>query len=96
MTVQGQSALANHGFRAGCPQQPAEVPGVAGDDDVAVVGQERDVSVDNVARSRGATKLPDTSGHLSIETVLKDTAKQAGQVRLPWPTSSPRLGDTPR
>ena len=96
MTMQGPSALPNYGFRAGCPQQPAKVLGVAGDDYVAVVGQERDVRVDNVARSGGATKLADTSGYLSIETVLKDTGKQAGQERLPWPTTSPHLGDTPR
>ena len=94
--MQGPSALPDYGFRAGCPQQPAEVLGIAGDDDVAIVGQERNASVDNVARSDGATKLADTSGYLSIETVLKDTAKQAGQERLPWPTTSPHLGDTPR
>ncbi len=73
--MQGPSAVPNCGFRAGCPQQPAEVLGVAGDDYVAIVGQERDVSVDNLARSGGATKLADTSGYLSIETMLKDTAK---------------------
>jgi hypothetical protein len=94
--MQGPSALPNYGFRAGCPQQPAEVLGVAGYDYVAIVGQECDVSVDNVARSGGATKLADTSGYLRVETVLKDTAKQAGQVRLPWSTSSPDLGHTPR
>ncbi len=54
------------------------------------------MSVDNVARSGGTTELADTSGYLSIETVLKDTGKQAGQERLPWTTTSPHLGDTPR
>ena len=38
MTMQGPSALPNYGFRAACPQQSADVLGVAGDDDVAIVG----------------------------------------------------------
>jgi hypothetical protein len=77
-------------------QEGLEVVDITGKNEVVVVGQHRDVAVDNVSRSRGRAEAPDRSRHISVEAVLADASKQTSEKSLARAASSPCLGYTAR
>ncbi|MGH7746667.1 MAG: hypothetical protein ACREQ5_18215 [Candidatus Dormibacteria bacterium] len=87
--VFGSAALHLSG-RSASAQQPSEIGGFAGEDHVVVMGEERDVGVDDIVRACFSTQPTDLPGDLAVQSLLPDPAQQAGNQRL-GRTASPDL-----
>ena len=70
-----------------------EVARIAGEYDVTVAGEQRDVCVDDIVGPRTCTQRPDGSRGARIEGSFVDTGEQSGQSGLPG-TVAPGLTDT--
>jgi hypothetical protein len=74
-------------------EQVFEVARIAGEYDVTVAGEQRNVGVDDIVGPRTCTQRPDGSRGARMEGSFVDTGEQPGQSGLPC-TVAPGLTDT--
>ena len=89
------SAAENLGPRPGGSEQRSDVFGIAGEDKIAVLGEEADMSVHHVRPLGRSAERTNISRHERVQGPLVGSLEQSAQASLPR-TPSPNLGHSPR